>query len=354
MSNKKKILIFTPSSVGGAQKVSLSIAKALYNADYEIIFVLISNQVEDIRRLIPECFETIHIRVRNIYDFATLKIYKVLKKERPYAVFTSFNYLWGRVAFASRLVDKNIKCIVRSNIGIEKWDGVTRKLAAISLKYIDKAVMQTEEMKSGFDILFPKYRNKFVVISNPIDAVSIEKCIANAQNPFDSNNVNFLSTCRIDPQKRLDDLIRAFACVKRKIDNARLTVLGNFNANRAYYEKLLQIIRDEGIETSVAFIGLQDNPYKFLKYADCFVLPSASEGYPNSLLEALYLGVPSVATRSVPVVDQILTPERGFVIDVGDVKKMSDTMIKALNLKVHHAFRQDTVNDFIELFDKNS
>ena len=53
------------------------------------------------------------------------------------------------------------------------------------------------------------------------------------------------------------------------------------------------------------------------------------EGNPNVLHEAMYLQVPVVATRSIPIIDQIVTSDRGFTVAVDDVNALSEAMQKA-------------------------
>lgn len=349
----KKIIVVLSNGIGGAEKVSLTIAKALYRNGYKIKIVSLGRSVGNINKIIPQYFEYEFIKIRNISDFATWRLYRLFKKERPHAVFTSLDYLWSRVSFAAHYADKNIKCIVRSNHELGKWLSINKTLGRISLKYISKAIMQTENMKLGFDAAFPKYKERFVVIENPLDTEYIECCISGALNPLDKEKINYVSVCRVVPVKRIEDLVSAFTMVKNIIRNSKLTIIGDVEADHVYYEKLKKLVKDNGVEDSVVFTGLQENPYRYVDNADCFVLSSSSEGYPNSLLEALYLGVPSVSTRCTPIVDKILSNERGYVINVGDVDEMGKAMVKALDLKINTAFRQDTAKDFLKLFVSN-
>ena len=58
----------------------------------------------------------------------------------------------------------------------------------------------------------------------------------------------------------------------------------------------LEQLRDElQLQDSVAFIGLQSNPFPILRRAELFVLPSRAEGLPYALLEAMACGCPAVA-----------------------------------------------------------
>ncbi len=55
-------------------------------------------------------------------------------------------------------------------------------------------------------------------------------------------------------------------------------------------------IRKRKLEEWIELPGIVENPYPLLKAADCFILSSRYEGYPNVLIEALACGTPVLAT----------------------------------------------------------
>jgi len=84
----------------------------------------------------------------------------------------------------------------------------------------------------------------------------------------------------------------------------------------------------------VVFAGWQKNIYKFLKYADLFILSSNYEGFPITILEAMASGVPVISTNSPTGPREILgNGKYGVLIKVGDYKKMAAMAVELLNNK---------------------
>lgn len=93
-----------------------------------------------------------------------------------------------------------------------------------------------------------------------------------------------------------DVLIKAFAEVRKKGVNARLTIIGYGN-NMDNFQEMCETY---GVRDYVFFTGklpAGDPIRDILKTADIFVLPSRQEGLPRALLEAMSLGLPAIATR---------------------------------------------------------
>ena len=143
-------------------------------------------------------------------------------------------------------------------------------------------------------------------------------------------------------------MIRAMKHIVEAVPNSKLFILGE----GSYRQYLEMLIREMGISDNVCLMGFQDNPYKWVKNAGCFILASRSEGSPNALFEALYLGVPSVVTRCTPNIDDIIHDgKNGYKVEIGDYKMMSKRILEALNLgKVKSIYKHSTKEDFIELF----
>lgn len=326
---KKKVLFFTSGSVGGAERVTLTVAKLLPREEYDVKIIFVCKQISHIDEFLPEWMKSIHVKIRNIWDFTTFRLFKLIKAEHPDAVFSSLNYLNVRVILAARFSSvKNI--IVRNNIGWSRWDPMMRQLARMTYPYVTCSIMQTEEMKLEFKQIFPKISHKFKVIPNPLDLDTIIYKLKNATSPYtDDDTLKYVFVGRIDPIKRIEILLQAFAHVLKQNHNSSLTLVGDINLCPEYFKSLMRIADDLKISQNIIFTGFSDNPYRYIKYANCFVLPSKMEGNPNVLHEAMYLQVPVVATRSIPIIDQIVTSDRGFTVAVDDVNALSEAMQKA-------------------------
>lgn len=78
------------------------------------------------------------------------------------------------------------------------------------------------------------------------------------------------------------------------------------------------MVHDLAITEHVTFWGFQEKPFPFLRSAEVFILNSFSEGFSNSLLEAMYAGTPSLSTQ-VGAANEILEDgKNGWVIPVND------------------------------------
>lgn len=333
---KRKVLFCVPPNVGGAERVTLTIAKLLDREKYDIKVVIVGRTMGEIKEFIPDYMDIIHVKVRNIWDFFVFKLYMLFRRERPNVVFCSFLHMNTRIILAAKLVG-NIKIVLRNNSGFHR----RRKDHAFLIKYLypraDVVIMQTEEMKREMMEYLGCDGRNMRVIFNPIDTETITKKLTNCPPPYSRNLTNYVFVGRVNRVKGLDVLIESFAKVVSQNDMARLYIVGKYSETDSYYQSLLQQANELNIQDKIIYTSFTDNPYQYIKYADCFVLPSRIEGLPNVLLDAMYLGVPVVATRSVPVIDRIVPKQKGFVVDVEDVQALACAMQDAVVLSCKNA-----------------
>jgi glycosyltransferase involved in cell wall biosynthesis len=135
-----------------------------------------------------------------------------------------------------------------------------------------------------------------------------------------------LSVGRLSKQKDFGTLLRAFARV-REDRPARLVILGD-GPERSMLESL---ISELGLDEVAALPGWVANPYPWMAHAGVYVLSSRWEGLPSVLIEALYCGVPIVATDCLSGPREILEGgEHGLLVAVGDVDALARGIESAL------------------------
>lgn len=347
---KRKVLFCVPPFCGGAERVTLTIAKLLDKTKYDIKIVIIGKSTGEIKSFIPEYMEIIHVKIRHIWDFTTLRLMKVFKKERPYMVFCSLMYLNVRVISAAKLT-RGIKIVIRNcnSLKLLRFDDCL--FVKFLYPVVDAIILQTDEMKKELQKLKRIDEGKLHVISNPIDIDLINYHMKLSKNPYNIEFVNYVFVGRINYIKGLDILIPAFAEVVKKNNKSRLYIVGKVIESDPYFQSLQKLVKDLHLEDYITWTGFTNNPYKFIKYSNCLVLPSRIEGLPNVLLEAMYLQVPVVATRSVPIIDRIVPIERGIVVDVENKELLSLAMLNAVNYNIVKEYEQNQKKEFVQLFE---
>jgi L-malate glycosyltransferase len=125
--------------------------------------------------------------------------------------------------------------------------------------------------------------------------------------------------------KRVPDVIKVFDKVKKEIP-AKLLMIGD-GPERQNVE---DFARSLGIYNDVRFLGKQEQISEILSIADLFILPSETESFGLSALEAMACSVPVISTNSGGLPEINVNGITGFMSDVGDVASMSKNAIYIL------------------------
>jgi N-acetyl-alpha-D-glucosaminyl L-malate synthase BshA len=127
------------------------------------------------------------------------------------------------------------------------------------------------------------------------------------------------------PVKRVPDVIRIFAKVRQRLP-AVLVLVGD-GPERQEVEAEAERL---GVAEDVRFLGKVDAVADLLRAADLFLLPSASESFGLSALEAMACGVPVVASRVGGLPEVVADGVTGALVQVGDVDAMAQRAIELL------------------------
>lgn len=126
-----------------------------------------------------------------------------------------------------------------------------------------------------------------------------------------------LSVSRLHPIKRLVELVRAFGQVAARHGDWDLLLAGPED-DSGYRREIVETASSFGLSTRVRLLGRLEGETLVARYrsADVFVLPSTSESSGLSLVEAMAVGVPVIATTGTPW-DQIASERCGWWVDPG-------------------------------------
>ncbi|HUL43072.1 MAG TPA: N-acetyl-alpha-D-glucosaminyl L-malate synthase BshA [Bacteroidota bacterium] len=125
--------------------------------------------------------------------------------------------------------------------------------------------------------------------------------------------------------KRVPDVIQIFNLVRQKVPS-KLLLVGDGPA-RSNCE---QLVRELNLEGHVKFLGKQLELVPLLSAADIFLMPSQSESFGLSALEAMACEIPVVATSIGGLPELIVHGETGFIAEIGDIERMAKYAVDLL------------------------
>ena len=133
-----------------------------------------------------------------------------------------------------------------------------------------------------------------------------------------------LFVSRMHPKKGVLELVEAWASLRQSNDRTadqwtcELVYTVNGDAERSYEQKVRARVRELGLEQNFVFTGALDDEKKWAAYAraDLFALPTYSENFGIVVAEALWAGLPVIATKGTPWAE-LEERQCGWWIDIG-------------------------------------
>ena len=146
----------------------------------------------------------------------------------------------------------------------------------------------------------------------------------------ESKDFSFLYLGRLLLEKGVGDYAEAARILRRKHKDVKFCLLGSFDEVSEITPELVKSWEKEGI---MCYLGETTNVIPYIKEADCIILPSAyREGVPRSLMEAAAMEKPIIATNNIGCREIVKDGKNGFLCNVRDVKSLSNTMLKMMQL----------------------
>lgn len=325
-STKKKVFFILSSlAPGGSERVFWNLAQGFNKDVFDITIVMLDGTIS--------CFSTNLDRVRFI-DLKTKKasksffsLYSILKKEKPYAVFSTKGHINILVSLVSRFLKIPFLIARASYVPQEtrRFEGFkTRfynRFTRLSYKGYKLIVCQTEEMKQALIKAYRVDPSLMTVIANPV--LQSHK-IKEPQR--ETNIYKLLVVSRLSLEKGVERLIDIMADLP---DNYHLSLVGVGVLKDKIYKK----VKEMNLSSRVRFLGEIRNIDEVMVKHDLLVLTSYTEGFPNVVLEALNVGLPVVSFKVNGVSESVTNGFNGYIVEQGDLKGFKDKVILACTKK---------------------
>tara|TARA_B100000886_G_scaffold118076_1_gene79394 strand:+ start:88 stop:1179 length:1092 start_codon:yes stop_codon:yes gene_type:complete len=153
------------------------------------------------------------------------------------------------------------------------------------------------------------------IINNSSKEMTRQKNIQKKNNlkiGINNNKKNIISICRLVDQKNIFEIFK----IAKKLQIYNFIVLGD----GYLLEKAKIYVRNKKI-MNVYLFGTKTDVFKYLYEADLFLSTSLYEGHPISILEAMSIGLPIVASEVTGNIDTITNGLSGFLYRLGDINK---------------------------------
>lgn len=215
---------------------------------------------------------------------------------------------------------------------IEQSDGVT----AVS-RFLKEKTLTNYSIKKDIEVI-PNFIDVNKYRRVPLE--NIRCAIAPKGEKILMHTSNFRAV------KRVDDVIRIFYEVRKKIP-CKLVLIGD-GPERSNCE---QLCRQLNIFEDVKFMGKQTELVHILSIADVFLLPSQSESFGLSALEAMACEVPVVSSSVGGLPELVAHTETGYIAEIGDIDRMAKYTIELLtNESKHRLFAEAARKRAVEHF----
>ena len=146
----------------------------------------------------------------------------------------------------------------------------------------------------------------------------------------ESENLIVLTIGNIRHVKGHDVFVRAAALVHEKLPRVTFHVAGDV-LEASFFAELQALVASLGLRNTVHFLGGVSDLALQLRTAALFVLPSRSEGFSNSLIEAMACGLPVVATDVGGNAEAVAHNETGVIVPPDNPEALAAAMLDLLS-----------------------
>jgi len=253
-----------------------------------------------------------------------INLYFYLKKQKPLVLHSAGSEANFHGVIAAKLA--RVPVIIAEEIGIPNHSKLAKIVFNFIYKLSDFVVGESHSVVENLKINYNINQNKLKVIPNFTLFASEEKTLFKDKN----DTFRIVSVSRLEPVKNIEGMIKVMKKLQQQKFTFKFTVVGEGSSSRA----LKKLVKQLNLENVVEFVGYQKNTEKYYIDSDLYIINSFSEGFSNSLLEAMYLKKMCITTNVGAASEMIKNDINGWIIPVNDENELYQKIINSIKLNV--------------------
>lgn len=274
-----------------------------------------------------------------------LQFYRLCKIEKPQIVHSHTPKAGIVGMLAAKFAGVPIRLHTVAGLPLMESAGVKRKILDLVEKLTYSAATKVYPNSKGlYDfILQNKYTstNKLLVIANgssngintsyfTSEFITEErKGLLKKDLKINDNDFIFVFVGRLVGDKGINELIEAFS--QLTIHNAKLLLVGPLESELDALQ--IETLKEIEANPKIISVGFQKDVRPYFAISDCLVFPSYREGFPNVVMQAGAMGLPSIVSNINGCNEIIIEGENGTIIPVKDSEAIRSAMLKMIEDK---------------------
>ena len=321
---KKIMFVIGGLSNGGAERVITSVSSALAEKGYDVVLLTYyidnneypySNKITRIN--LSNGFFKDYVEMNFLKKIKNLR--KIIKNEKPDEIicFLSHSYVLSYISSIFTKYKNRISIAIRANPKVEKG-----KVASLCMRLSRKAKRIITQNSGQATCFSNKMQPKIKVIPNPM-----YKELFIGEKQYNDTPTKMVSVGRLTDQKNYDLSIDAFAKLHKIYPNLTYYIYGKGEKDAYLRDK----IKSLNLQDFVFLKGFEKDRNLIYGDKDIYLMTSKFEGMPNTLAEAMCLGIPSISTNcEFGPSDLIMNDDMGVLLNDYNVETVVSAVSKVI------------------------
>lgn len=331
----KVLHIISGMSVGGAEMALLRLVTCSAGGTYQHAVVSLSRGGGMLERFRSAGFEVTQLDLKKAPLRTLVHLFKLLRTSRPAVVQTWMYHADLVGGFVARLAGiRNVIWGVRTtDVSVNGGAGIRylQKICAIFSRLLPERIVCAADASKESHIRIGYAADRMIVVPNGFDFSAFRRDedrrqSLRAEHGIGDDTIVVGTLGRFHLAKDPENYVRAAALLAKTRPDVKYLMVGrDFVATN---QELMGWIDESGCRERFILFGERSDVPLCLSAMDVFCLPSRTEGFPNALVEAMAMGLPSVTTDVGDA--RVLLQDAGYVVPKQDSEAMAEALGRLL------------------------